>query len=206
MDATVHLCRHGEVDNPSGVLYTRLPGYHLSARGRAMADALGARFAGEPLTLLRTSPLERTRETLAPIAARHPHLEVGIDQRIIEADSLMQGLTHEERRALARDPRQWGLFRDPFRPSWGEPWTEIAARMLAAIADAAATVGPGGVAVLVSHQAPIWVARLAAGHRMLAHVPAMRQCALASVTTFRVDADGTPHFQAYEEPARDVSA
>ena len=35
----VHLLRHGEVDNPDGIIYGRLPGYHLSANGRAMAEA-----------------------------------------------------------------------------------------------------------------------------------------------------------------------
>ncbi|HEV3068841.1 MAG TPA: histidine phosphatase family protein, partial [Streptosporangiaceae bacterium] len=33
----VHLLRHGEVDNPRGIIYGRLPGYHLSANGRLMA-------------------------------------------------------------------------------------------------------------------------------------------------------------------------
>ena len=38
----VHLLRHGEVENPAGIVYGRLPGYHLSANGRAMAEAAAA--------------------------------------------------------------------------------------------------------------------------------------------------------------------
>jgi len=202
----VHVCRHGEVHNPDGILYTRLPGFHLSDRGRAMAQRLGEHFAAVPVTVLRSSPLERTQETAAPVVGRHADVGLAIDSRLIEADSLLQGLTHAERRALARDPRRWGLFRDPLRPSWGEPYAQIAARMSGAIVDAARLAGPGGQAVLFSHQAPIWVARLASEHKPLAHLPAMRRCTLASVTTFVVDDDGTIHFVDYAEPAGDLLA
>ena len=200
----VHVCRHGEVDNPGGVLYTRLPGFHLSERGHAMADRLGEHFADVPVAGLRTSPLERTQETMAPIAARHPDLDVVVDGRLLEADSLLQGTTAAQRRALIRDPARWGLFRNPLAPSWGEPWTHIVARMRSAIVDAALSVGPGRIVVLTSHQAPIWVTRLAAEHRSLAHLPAMRRCTLASVTTFSVTPDGTLTFVGYAEPARDL--
>ena len=40
-DTIVHLVRHGEVHNPQGVLYGRRDGFHLSVRGRAMADRVG---------------------------------------------------------------------------------------------------------------------------------------------------------------------
>ena len=96
------------------------------------------------------------------------------------------------------------LFRDPLKPSWGEPYVQIVARMREAIVDAAATVGPGRQAVLTSHQAPIWVSRLAAEGRPLPHLPGMRQCTLASVTTFAVDADGVVEFIRYAEPAKDL--
>ena len=44
----VHLLRHGEVHNPDGVLYGRIPGYHLSERGHEMARRVAAHLAGEP--------------------------------------------------------------------------------------------------------------------------------------------------------------
>ena len=200
METLVHVCRHGEVFNPAGVLYTRLPGYHLSTRGQAMATRLGEYFADVPLTALRCSPLERAQETMAPIAAGHPGLEIGMDARLLEADSHLAGMTAAQR----RHPATWRWYLDPVRPSWGEPYTHMAARMLAAIADAAALAGLAGQAVVVSHQCPIWVARLAAEHRPLAHLPFQRHCTLASVTTFSVDEVGTIRFAAYSEPARDL--
>ena len=72
---------------------------------------------------------------------------------------------------------------NPFRPSWGEPYREIAARMRAAMSDAAAAAR-GHEAVLVSHQLPIWVARRDVEGRRLWHDPRKRECALASVTSF----------------------
>src|SRR5215510_8609717 len=62
----VHLLRHGEVSNPRGVLYGRLPGYHLSPEGEHMAKAAAAFLAGRDVTLLLSSPLERALETAAP--------------------------------------------------------------------------------------------------------------------------------------------
>ena len=74
-DATiVHLLRHGEVDNPTGVLYGRLPGFRLSERGRAMAEMVAEHLAGadgarRDLVHLVASPLQRAQETAAPVAA-----------------------------------------------------------------------------------------------------------------------------------------
>ena len=48
---TVHLLRHGEVDNPAGILYGRLPGYHLSELGRQMAERIAKTVAGRDITV-----------------------------------------------------------------------------------------------------------------------------------------------------------
>jgi broad specificity phosphatase PhoE len=61
----VHLLRHGEVENPAGIIYGRLPGYHLSANGRAMARAAADFFAERPVVALFCSPLERPRRPRA---------------------------------------------------------------------------------------------------------------------------------------------
>ena len=65
----VHLLRHGEVHNPEGVLYGRLPGYHLSELGRQMARLVADHLADRDITYVVASPLERAQETAAPIAA-----------------------------------------------------------------------------------------------------------------------------------------
>ena len=64
----VHLLRHGEVENPAGIIYGRLPGYHLSANGRSMASAAADFFAERAVVALFCSPLERAQETMEPIA------------------------------------------------------------------------------------------------------------------------------------------
>ena len=79
MQSVVHLVRHGQVHNPDGILYGRLPGFGLSELGRAMADRLGEHFADVPLTHLRCSPLQLAQETMATIAANHPDLDILTD-------------------------------------------------------------------------------------------------------------------------------
>ena len=66
MSTIVHLVRHGEVFNPDRILYGRLPGYHLSDRGRAMASTTARAFTGHDVTVLKASPLTRAQETAQP--------------------------------------------------------------------------------------------------------------------------------------------
>jgi broad specificity phosphatase PhoE len=179
--AVVHLVRHGEVDNPRGVLYGRIPGYHLSADGRLMAKAAADFLASRDITVLRCSPLDRAVETAAPIAAELS-LPAVTDDRLIEPTNQFEGMRFGVGDGVLRHPQQWIYLRNPFRPSWGEPYADIAARMLAAVADAAAAAD-GHEAVCVSHQLPIWVTRLSVEGRRLWHDPRRRQCALGSVTS-----------------------
>jgi broad specificity phosphatase PhoE len=178
----VHLVRHGEVENPRGVLYGTLPGFHLSAEGRVMAKAAADFLAGRDVTVLRSSPLERALETAEPIAAEFG-LDVQVDKRLIEPWNHFEGMTFGVGDGALRRPAHWRHLWNPFRPSWGEPYAHIAARMRAAMADAAAAAR-GHEAVCVSHQLAIWVARRSVGGRRLWHDPRRRQCGLASVTSF----------------------
>ncbi|QGF23958.1 histidine phosphatase family protein [Raineyella fluvialis] len=200
--ALVHLCRHGQVENPQHVLYGRLPDYHLSDLGRRMADRLGEYFTGRDLTHLRVSPLERAQETMAPIAAAHGHLPVVTDEGVIEAWNHLQGHVLNGVDSDLRDPRLWHYLVNPFRPSWGEPYVEQVSRMSSAIR-AAAEAADGHEAVIVSHQLPIWMARRSAEGHSLVHNPMRRQCTLASVTTFEVSDEGI-RFAGYDEPCRDL--
>ena len=130
--AIVHLVRHGEVDNPEGVLYGRLPGYRLSEAGQLMAKRAADYLAGRDVTVLRSSPLQRALETAEPIAAEF-RLAVGVDDRLIEPWNHFEGMRFGVGDGALRQPRHWVYLRNPFRPSWGEPYREVAARMLAAI-------------------------------------------------------------------------
>ncbi len=179
----IHLIRHGEVHNPEGVLYGRLPGYHLSENGRQMAQVVADHFVDVELDAFISSPLERARETIAPIVESHGG-ELEIDERLIEADNKLAGQVFGARNKAIFDPRNLRHYYNPFRPSWGEPYKQIAARMQTAVRDAAKKVGPGGQAVMVSHQQPIWVCRLAFEGKKLYHDPRNRTCRVGSVTTF----------------------
>jgi broad specificity phosphatase PhoE len=194
----VHLVRHGEVENPQGVLYGRLPGFHLSALGLRMAETDAAYLADRDVAEVVSSPLERALETAAPIAAVHG-LPIGEDVRLIEPSNHFQGLTFGVGDGSLRHPRHWRALMNPFRPSWGEPYQRLAARMLGAVADARERA-EGHEAVLVSHQLPIWVTRLQLEGRRLWHDPRRRQCSLASVTSLTYEGRDLVALE-YAEPA-----
>jgi broad specificity phosphatase PhoE len=197
----VHLLRHGEVHNPTGVLYGRLPGFHLSELGTAMAVRVAEHLQHEDITHLVSSPLERAQETAAPAAALLG-LEVHLDDRLIEAGNVFEGKTFGVGDGSLRRPAHWAYLRNPFRPSWGEPYQQIAQRMLAAMA-AARDAARGHEALCVSHQLPVWTARSFATGRRLWHDPRKRQCALASLTSFTYSDDELIAVS-YEEPAHDL--
>jgi broad specificity phosphatase PhoE len=197
-DTIVHLVRHGEVENPRRVLYGRIPGFHLSAEGRVMAKAAADFLAGRDVTVLRSSPLERAVETAEPIAAQFG-LDIDLDARLIEPWNHFEGMTFGVGDGSLRRPQHWHHLWNPFRPSWGEPYVEIEARMRAAMAGAA-QAAHGHEAVCVSHQLPIWVARRSIEGRRLWHDPRRRECALASVTSFSYR-DGEIVGVSYAEPA-----
>jgi broad specificity phosphatase PhoE len=182
---TVHVLRHGEVYNPQGILYGRMSGFGLSDTGKAQAEALAEALAGNDVALVVASPLQRAQETAAPIAARHG-LEVATDPDLTEAANFFAGKNMGS--GALRDPRVWWQLRNPFRPSWGEPYAEVAARMTTALGKARAKAA-GHEAVLVSHQLPIWTLRRHLSGRHLWHDPRRRQCALASDTSFVFDGD-----------------
>ena len=197
----VHLVRHGEVENPTGVLYGRLPNFHLSERGRAMAERLAEDLQDRDIVHLRCSPLERAQETMAPLAAALG-LPVTTDGRVIEAGNQLEGRLVTPANLLRGGPKSWWLFRNILKPTWGEPYVDIAVRMRLALKDAAAAAA-GHEAVIVSHQLPIWIARSDVEGRRLAHDPRKRECTLASVTSFTL-LDGRVTSVAYREPAADL--
>ncbi|MEW2405820.1 histidine phosphatase family protein [Streptomyces griseoviridis] len=197
----VHVMRHGEVANPEGVLYGRLPGYHLSDLGRRMAERVAEHLASRDVTRVVASPLERAQETATPIAKAHG-LDLGTDARLIEAENVFQGKTFGVGDGALRRPENWKHLVNPFRPSWGEPYVDQVVRMTGAL-EAARDAARGHEAVLVSHQLPIWIVRSYVERRRLWHDPRKRQCTLASLTTFTYEGDRIVSV-GYSEPARDL--
>lgn len=212
----VYLVRHGEVDNPGGVIYGRLPGFGLTPRGHDMAaaaaddlrelldatpaqdadavtdvpraqdaapGAIAAETAGATAArrpLLVASPLQRTRESAAPIATAFGINPV-IDERVIEPWNAFEGTRPPSRSGAWRNPVNWPYFARPWQPSWGEPYREIVTRMRAAIL-AHTRAARGADVMIVTHQLPIWLVHRALAHEPLAHHPGRRRCALSSIT------------------------
>jgi broad specificity phosphatase PhoE len=197
-ETVVHLVRHGQVENPRRVLYGRLPGYHLSPRGQAQADLLARYFTGTPLAAVLASPLERAQQTATPIAAAHG-LELRTDLRLIETSNVFEGVAGNVAWYVLRHPKLWWQLRDLRTPSWGERNVDMVERVHAVV-DAVRDEFAGRHVVLVSHQAPIWVARLAFERRRLAHWPGRRRCTVGSVTTLTFDGDQLTGVT-YAEPA-----
>ncbi|MDI5966693.1 histidine phosphatase family protein [Streptomyces sp. SL13] len=193
--------RHGQVENPGGVLYGRLPGYHLSDLGRKMADRIASSLAERDITHVVSSPLERAQETAAPIADAHD-LEIVTDGRLIEAQNVFQGKTFGVGDGALRRPGNWKHLTNPFQPSWGEPYVDQVVRMMGALT-AARDAARGHEAVCVSHQLPIWVLRSFIERRRLWHDPRKRQCTLASLTSVTFKGNGIVSL-GYSEPARDL--
>ncbi|HEX3590648.1 MAG TPA: histidine phosphatase family protein [Pseudonocardiaceae bacterium] len=177
----VHLVRHGEVHNPDGVLYGRLPGFRLSERGQKQALVVAEHLRDADVAHVACSPLERARQTAAPIADSH-RIDMVVDERLIEAANVFEGERVSVGDGALRDIRNWPKLRNPFKPSWGEPYLDIAHRMLAAV-HRARQAAAGREAVCVSHQLPIVSVRRFVEGKRLWHDPRRRQCALASITS-----------------------
>jgi broad specificity phosphatase PhoE len=200
-DTIVHLLRHGEVHNPQGLLYGRRDGFHLSDLGRQMAERVADTVKDRDIVHLRSSPLERAQETAAPLALARG-LEVTIDERVIESTNKFEGVSFAGGARALRSPQLWRHLWNPFRPSWGEPYKDIVARMMAAVHDAREAAA-GHEAVLVSHQLPIWTTRLHVEKRSFLHDPRKRQCTLCSLTSFHFVGDRLTQVS-YSEPAGDL--
>ena len=198
VETIVHVLRHGEVHNPKGILYGRLPGFSLSVTGRAQAGAVARSLADHDVALVIASPLQRAQETGEPIARRHGLL-VRTDENLIEAGNTFEGLRVSVGDGALRKPRHWWKLRDPFTPSWGEPYLQIAHRMLASV-NKARVEAAGHEAVLVSHQLPVWTLRRFLQGQRLWHDPRHRQCSLASLTSLVYQGDTLVDI-VYSEPA-----
>ena len=199
----IHLVRHGEVHNPEGVLYGRLPNFGLSDLGHKMAAAAAEEIKsqGRRITALYCSPLQRTRESARPFTQIFG-LDPITDERFIEPTNVFQGKVLSAGRLMVQ-PNRWIHFRNPNRPSWGEPYTDVVARMMEGVLEAANSVKSGDV-VIVSHQLPIWMMHSAVNGKKLPHNPTQRRCTLSSITSFEIR-DGQLVEVDYREPAKGLT-
>lgn len=199
----IHIMRHGEVANPDGVLYERLPGYHLSDLGKQMAQKVADYFVEEHIKIgaVVTSPLERAIESGTP-TARAFGLQIETDPRLIESVNSFRGERINANRLALAHPRNWKRYLNPLRPSWGEPYRQQAERMVRAVGSALHKYR-GKDILLVSHQLPIWTLRRHLEGKPLFHDPRRRECSLASLTTLVFEGNALAQLL-YNEPAKEL--
>ncbi|AGP31656.1 histidine phosphatase family protein [Corynebacterium terpenotabidum] len=206
MSTIVHLVRHGEVHNPDRILYGRLPGWHLSVRGRQMAAAVAADLGDHDIAYLAASPLQRAQETVAPLVetvnSNGRRIDLVTDEDLLEAGNDLEGLHIKGVRSALWNPKRWPMMKDPSIPSWGEPYTQIVDRMWVAV-DRARRAAEGREAVCVTHQLPVVCVQRDIQGLPLKHNPLARRCNLASVTSLIFDGDDLTDM-VYSEPAQEI--
>jgi probable phosphomutase (TIGR03848 family) len=147
---TVLLVRHGQTPTTGKVLPGRAKGLHLADLGREQAETTAANIAAlSRVDAVYSSPLERARETAAPIA-RASGLRTRSARGLLECD--FGSWTGRELKALMKLPEWQTVQRSPstFRFPDGESFIEMQTRMVTCL-DALRAEHPGGTIVCVSH-------------------------------------------------------
>lgn len=160
------MVRHGTTPTTGTTLPGRAPGLHLADGGRAQAERAAARLGAlGKVTAVYASPLERTRETAAPIA-RAAGVRVRRDAGLLECE--FGAWTGKKLTALRKLPEWRTVQRNPsaFRFPGGESFTEMQGRMVGAIGSLVAR-HPGETIVIVSHADPI---KAAVAHALGTHL------------------------------------
>jgi probable phosphoglycerate mutase len=181
---TILLVRHGQTPSTGKVLPGRARGLHLAERGREQAERAAARIAELPrVDAVYTSPLERARETAAPIAAATVGRPARVDKGLIECD--FGEWTGASLRRLMRK-REWATVQrapSTFRFPAGESFSEMQHRIVTTL-DRLRAAHPGGIVVCVSHADPI---KAALSHALGAHLDQFQRivvstCSVSAVT------------------------
>jgi probable phosphomutase (TIGR03848 family) len=178
----VLLVRHGQTPTTGKLLPGRAPGLHLADVGREQAQRAAERIAAlSTVDAIYASPLERARETAAPIAAARG-LKVQIDKGLLECE--FGDWTGAELKKLMKLP-EWGTVQrapSTFRFPNGESFTEMQTRMVSAI-DRLRAKHAGGVIVLVSHADPI---KAAVAHAMGTHIDLFQRIVIGTCSVSAV--------------------
>ena len=162
----VLLVRHGQTPTTGKLLPGRAPGLHLAEAGIEQARRAAERIAALPhIDAIYSSPLERARETAAPIAAA-TGTKVTVDKGLLECD--FGDWTGAELRKLMKLPEWNTVQRAPsaFTFPNGESFTAMQTRIVSAL-DRLRSKHPGGVIVCVSHADPI---KAAVAHALGTHI------------------------------------
>ena len=178
----VLLVRHGQTPTTGKLLPGRAPGLHLAEAGQQQARTAGERIAAlSRVDAIYASPLERARETAAPIAAAR-NLKVQIDKGLLECD--FGQWTGAELKNLMKLPEWQTVQRSPstFRFPGGESFTEMQTRIVSAL-DRIRAKHEGGVVVCVSHADPI---KAAVAHAMGTHLDLFQRIVISTCSVSAV--------------------
>lgn len=176
------MVRHGQTPTTGKLLPGRAAGLHLADTGLAQAQAVAARITGlSRVDAIYSSPLERARETAAPIGKALGQ-KVKIDKGLLECD--FGDWTGAELKALMKLPEWTTVQRSPstFRFPNGESFTEMQTRIVSAI-DRLRATHPGGVIVCVSHADPI---KAAVAHAMGTHIDLFQRIVISTCSVSAV--------------------
>jgi broad specificity phosphatase PhoE len=181
----LHFVRHCDVENPHGIIYGRLPGFGLSALGRAQAERVAHYLSERPIAEIYSSPQLRAAQTARAIRRHHPRLRVRISRRLAEVDTSYQGLKSTD------VPSTINMFDNPKDP--GDETMADVYRRMSRFVERVTCLHQGLEVVCVSHAAPIAILRVGLEGRPFT-VDALRGSAeppKGSITTIIFD-DGPP--------------
>jgi len=180
------MVRHGQTPTTGKVLPGRAAGLHLAEAGVQQAHAVAERIAELPrVDAIYSSPLERARETAAPIG-RALQQRVKINKGLLECD--FGDWTGEQLSTLMKKPEWSTVQRAPssFRFPNGESFTEMQTRMVTTL-DNIRQEHPGGVVVCVSHADPI---KAAVAHAMGTHLDLFQRIVIGTCSVSAVAYSG----------------
>ena len=173
---TLLLVRHGNTSTTGKLLPGRAPGLHLAESGTQQAKRAGARIAElKRVDAIYTSPLERARETAAPIG-KATGVRPKVERGLLECD--FGEWTGAELSKLMKLPEWRTVQQAPstFRFPGGESFTEMQTRMVTAV-DRLRAKHPGGTIVCVSHADPI---KALVAHAMGTHLDLFQRIVIST--------------------------
>ena len=176
------MVRHGRTPTTGKVLPGRAAGLHLADSGKTEAEAVAKRIAEiKGVSAIYASPLERARETAAPIG-KILGQKVNIHKGLLECD--FGDWTGAQLTALMKKPEWTTVQKAPstFRFPNGESFTEMQQRMVSALDDIRAK-HPGGIVVCVSHADPI---KAAVAHAMGTHIDLFQRIVISTCSVSAV--------------------
>lgn len=182
----VLLVRHGQTPTTGKILPGRASGLHLAEAGNSQARRVAERLAELPkVDAVYASPLERARETAAPIG-RALGQRVRISKGLLECD--FGDWTGGKLATLMKLPEWSTVQRSPstFRFPNGESFTEMQTRMVGAL-DAIRAAHPGGTVVCVSHADPI---KAAVAHAMGTHLDLFQRIVISTCSVSAIAYSG----------------